>query len=150
MSDFSELCPLFNTGVYSELTLADVSFTSIGPTRNALGGPANRSVSPGSLKFQRTVIVTKVFVQKLVTGTTGLAVCAVHHKATGTAAGTIFASVKMSSTVTVPAHVVGRIKSLTQAANKTFLAADVLGFCGGGIDTAAAVRACFIVRYKEK
>jgi len=150
MSDFSELCPLFNTGVYSELTLADVSFTSIGPTRNALAGPGDRATCPGSLKFQRTVLVTKIYAAKLVAGTTGLAVCAVHHKATGTAAGTIFASIRMSSTVTIAGHNVNRFKAMTQAANKTFLAADVLGFCGGGIDTAAATRACFIVRYKEK
>jgi hypothetical protein len=150
MSDFSELCPLFNTGVFHSLTLADVSFTGIGPTRNALAGQAYRSLSPGSLKFQRTVIVTKVYAAKLVTGTTGLAVCACRHAATGTAAGTIFASIKMSSTVTVAGQNIGCYRAMTQAANKTFLAADVLGFRGGGIDAAAATRCSFIVRYKEK
>ena len=147
MSDFSELCPLFNTGVYSELTIADVSFTGIGPTMNALAGAKLRATRPGSLKFDRTVIVTKVYFQKLVAGTTGLNVCAVHYKATGTVAGTIFASIKSTSTVTIAP--LSRIKAMTQAASKTFLAADVLGFRGGGIDAAAATRACFIVRYKE-
>jgi hypothetical protein len=61
MSDFSELCPLFNTGVYNEVSFHNISMTAIAPTHNALVGVRGLATSPASFKFGRTVIVTKVF-----------------------------------------------------------------------------------------
>jgi hypothetical protein len=148
MSDFSELCPLFNTGVYSELCLGPISFTAIAPTMNALAGAVVKTTKPGSLKFDRTVVVTKVFCQKVGAQTSGIYILANHHKSTGTATGTVFASIKTTSTTTL--FPIGQIRAMTQAANKTFLAADVLGFCAKTVDAADAIRCNFIVRYKEK
>lgn len=147
MSDFSELCPLFSTGVYSEMTIGPLSFTGLSLTNNAMAGVFGKGSSPASLKFQRTVIVTKVYSQKnLVVGTTVI-LLANRHPATGTAAGTAFASLAWSTTDTL--YPVGMIRKMTQTANKTFLAADVLGFNQKTKKTVPG-RFGFIVRYKEK
>lgn len=152
MSDFSELCPLFNTGVYSELSIGEVSFTGVSATMNALAGVEGaKATYPGSLKFDRTVIVTKVYAQKQVLPTTGAIVLFNRHKATGTAAATLLASIKLSSTVTATGHKLHSVRAFTSVAlPKTFLAADVIGFCAKVKDTAAAVKCNFIIRYKEK
>lgn len=148
MSDFSELCPLFNTGVYSELCVGLVSFSGVSATMNALAGAKIKATKPGSIKFDRTVVVTKIYCQKIAAQTSGIFLLANRHATTGTAAGTVFASIKTTSTTTL--FPIGQIRAMTQASNKTFLAADVLGFCAKTIDAADAVKCHFIVRYKEK
>ena len=69
--------------------------------------------------------------------------------ATGTAALTAFASLKSSVTVAL-GHKIGKYKAMTQASNKTFLAADVLGFNSKTVIATKAGKYSFIVRYKEK
>jgi hypothetical protein len=147
MSDFSELCPLFSTGVYNELTIGPTIFTGISLTNNVLGGVFGKASAPASLKFQRTVIVTKVFAQKDRVVGTKVVINAKRHLGTGTAAGTVFATIIWSTTDTL--FPVGSIRKFTQAANKTFLAADVLGFIQLTKKTVPG-RFGFIVRYKEK
>ena len=147
MSDFSELCPLFNTGVFNELSLSNIRFSGCSTTMNALAGIYARAGIPSSVKFQRTVVVTKVFSSKDVTPGTAAIVCAMKMVTSGTAAMTAFASLKMSTTVTK--HCVNRPRAMTQAANKTFLAADVLGFSLKTNKTNGG-KYSFIVRYKEK
>lgn len=147
MSDFSELCPLFTTGVYNELTVNVVGFTGLSATMNALMGAVIKATKPCSLKFDRTVIVTKVFAhQKNIPGT-GVILLAKRHLSAGTVAGTAFASIVFSTTSTVK-HL-NSLHAMTQAANKTFLAADVLGFANKTKKTDGG-RFSFIVRYKEK
>jgi len=149
MSDFSELCPLFNTGVYSELTICEMGFSGISTTMNALGGQRTRAAAPGSFKFGRTVIVNKVWAQKIVNpSTTSTPILVVNRMATsGTAAMTAFASIKFSATQSL--YCLYRAKKMTQASNKTFLAADVLGFSVKTKKTRGGVFS-FIVQYKEK
>jgi len=147
MSDFSELCPLFSTGVYNELTIGPLSFTGLSLTNNAMAGVFGKASSPASLKFQRTVVVTKVFAQKDRVVGTKVIIHAHRHKATGTAAGTAFATITWSTTDTL--YPVGMIRKFTQTANKTFLAADVLGFNQVTKKTVPG-RFRFIIRYKEK
>lgn len=146
MSDFSQLCPLFNAGVYSELCIANIGFSGISTTMNALAGARVRATNPASVKFQRTVVVTKVYVQKQVDSGTAPIIIAKRHASTGTAAGTAFASLLFSTTTTV--NPVGRLRAMTTTA-KTFLAADVLGFSAKTKKTNGG-RYNFIVRYKEK
>jgi len=148
MSDFSELCPLFNTGVYNELTIDQITMSGCSTTMNALGGIAARAGHPGSFKFGRTVVVTKIYAKKLVTGTAAsIFLLATRMATSGSAAMTVFASLEMSITVTV--HCVNRYRAMTQAANQTFLAADVLGFSAKTKKTNGG-KFGFIVRYKEK
>jgi len=147
MSDFSELCPLFSTGVYNELTIGEVKFTGLSLTNNALVGALTKAAYPGSLKFQRTVVITKIYSQKRLVVGTKVILLAKRHLATGTAAGTVFASIAWTTTDTL--FPVGKVRAMTQAANKTFLAADVLGFIQLTKKTVPG-RFGFIVRYKEK
>ena len=147
MSDFSSLCPLFNSGVYNELTIPYIAFTGCSTTNNVLAGVYTRAANPGSLKFQRSVIVTKVFCAKVGTPATAAIYAAVRMATTGTAAMTAFASITMSTTSTV--YKVNHFKAMTQAANQTFLAADVLGFTLVTAKTDPGI-ASFIVRYKDK
>lgn len=147
MSDFSELCPLFNTGVYNEMTIPYVNFTGVSVTANALAGVTTRAVNPGSLKFQRTVVVTKIFCAKNGDPGTAAIYAAVRMVTTGTAAMTAFASITVSTTHTV--YCINKYKAMTQAANQTFLAADVFGITLVTAKTDPGI-ASFIVRYKEK
>lgn len=147
MSDFSELCPLFNTGVYSEVTFGQLKFTAVSTTNNAMVGALTAAKYPGSFKFQRTVVVTKIYTQKLGAAGTAVVLTAGHRVATGTAAKTVFASIAWTATDTI--FLVGRVRAMTQAANKTFLAADVLDF-GTKTSVTDPGKYGVIVRYKEK
>ena len=147
MSDFSELCPLFNTGVYSEVTFGYQTFSSISTTMNALGGLVNSTTKPASFKFNRTVVVTSVWCQRIVTCGSSSIILAERRASSGSAAQTAFASLVVSTTVTT--HPKGAWRQMTQASNKTFLAADVLGFAVK-TQTATAGVLGFIVQYKEK
>lgn len=147
MSDFSELCPLFNTGVYKELTISNVYMTGVSITSNALVGALTLAKYPGSLKFQRSVIVTKIFHKMEAKPATACIILIKRHPATGTAAGTAFASLSVSTTSTL--YNKSRWIAMTQAANKNFNAADVLGIVH---KATCATPGChsFIVRYKER
>jgi hypothetical protein len=146
MSDFSQICPIFSTGVYSEVTFNNITFSSISTTHNALVGAKTRATKPGSFKFGRTVVVTKIYIQKQDAPGTKPILYAKRHKATGTAVGTIFATHAVVS-ITSAKDPLGRIKAMTTAA-KTFLAADVLGFSVKTLKTDPG-KYSFIVRYKE-
>jgi hypothetical protein len=149
MSDFSELCPLFNTGVYNEVSFHNISMTAIAPTHNALVGARGLATSPASFKFGRTVIVTKVYQRCDTRPSTKHTILAVKQKSTGTAALTAYASL-LSSVTIAKSQAQGRYRAMTQAANKTFLAADVLGFSSKTTIATKAGYYSFIVRYKDK
>jgi len=114
---------------------------------NALGGIYTTDAHPGSFKFGRTVVVTKVWCKKIVTGATAGIYLAMRLASSGTAAMTAFASVKMS--VTTGVYCVNRYRAMTQASNKTFLAADVLGFSLKTKKTDGGTMS-YLLRYKEK
>lgn len=147
MSDFSELCPLFNTGVYSEVSFGFCNLSALSATNNALVGALTAAKYPASFKFQRTVVVTKIFSIKRKAAGTAVVLTAGRRASTGTAAKTVFASIAWTATDTI--FLVGRARAMTQAANKTFLAADVLDFCSKTSVTDPGQYG-FIVRYKEK
>jgi hypothetical protein len=148
MSDFSELCPLFSTGVYHEITTGWVCFSGMTVAMNALAGTGTAAAHPGSLKFGRTVVVTKIYGQKKGAATSEIIILAHRRAGTGTAALTAFASLAMSLT-DAKEYRPGRIKVFTQTSAKTFLAADVLGFAAKTAVTDAGVYS-FIVRFKDK
>jgi hypothetical protein len=147
MSDFSQVCPIFSTGVYSEVAFDNIGMTAVAPTMNGLVGALLKTTQKGSFKFDRTVIVTDVYCQRMVaqSGTLATVMCK-RHATTGGAAGTAVASLAYSfaSVVISPLN---KVRKMTTAAT-TFLAADVLGFC---LKTtrANAGKYSFIVRYKE-
>lgn len=137
MADFSSLCPLFNTGVYSEMTFPGIVAASISTTT---------SLGPG-IPFGRSVIVTAAYVRlrtdisSTVTFTAKLA-----KAASWAATRTVFASCKISATNT--AYTCRRYKAMTVTA-KTFSATDVLHIVGSKSE-ANMKSIDVIVRYKEK
>ncbi|GAG53237.1 unnamed protein product, partial [marine sediment metagenome] len=63
MSDFSELCPLFETGVFHEVTFPNIDMTGITAVGNGLIGSLTVGVATasGNWTFGRTVVVTGAF-----------------------------------------------------------------------------------------
>lgn len=138
MSDFSDLCPLFNTGVYSELTLPYLNTASISSTAEC-----------GGFKFGRSVIVTDAYLMKHTTLTTSTdAYKILLDKATSYAAATktTFASYTISETVTVQA--IGKPLAMT-VTDKTFGASDYILVTTGGSEGGGRY-VSLIVQYKEK
>jgi len=142
MSDFSDLCPLFNTGVYGEIQVPHVTL-------------ANRSTSERIWTlppFGRSVIVTDFYVAKE-TAFAGsctnltLLMCRAASAAAGRAAVTAFASVMLSATETTQA--VGKYLTGTTT-DTTFTATQCLAFFANDADKAGAKHVSIIVRYKEK
>jgi len=138
MSDFSSLCPLFNTGVYSEITLPYISLTSRSTTNSFEGG----------IPFSRSIIVTHAYVKKHTTFTaTATAVKLALCRATSFAAAkTVFATIILSSTITT--QKIGKYLPFTVTA-KTFSATQTLNLKALKKE-AGAKNVSVIVRYKEK
>ena len=141
MSDFSDLCPLFNTGVYSEITLPYVSLASRTTSQVIAGTPA----------FSRSVIVTHAYVAKHTTfAGTCTSLKALLYKAgswaTAYASKTVFASYTLSTTVAT--QIRGKPLAMTVTAT-TFGATDVLCLLASKSE-AGARHVDVIVRYKEK
>ena len=137
MSDFSSLCPLFNTGVYGELTIPSVIVKSISTTTN---------IGPG-IPFGRSVIVTAAYAKRQTDISTTVTYTVKLAKAASWAATqTVFASCKISATATT--YPVGRYKAMTVTA-KTFTATDVLHIMNSK-NEASMTTLDVIVRYKEK
>jgi hypothetical protein len=140
MANFSQLCPLFNTGMYSEVTFPTIILANISTTT---------TIGPG-IPFGRSVIVTHAYARRAVDLTAAVTYTMKLGKMAAwsvkVAAATIFASCKMSTTVT--AYPVGRYKAFTVTA-KTFNATDIL-VVQNSQKEAAMQNTDIIVRYKEK
>lgn len=149
MSDFSNLCPLFNTGVYKELTIPGITFNACSTTMNALGGILTRAASPCLFKFSRSVIVTKVWCTKESSPATEAVVVAMRMVGTGTAAMTAFASLSITTTSAKSAGLLYKPRAMTQASAQTFLAADALGFSLTSLMSDAG-EYNFVLRFKDK
>jgi hypothetical protein len=137
MSDFSSLCPLFNTGVYSEMTLPNILCASISTTT---------SLGPG-IPFGRSVIVTAAYARLRTDISSSVTFSAKLAKAASWAATrTAFATCKISATSAT--YTVRRYKAFTVTA-KTFSATDVLHVVSSKSE-ANMKTIDVIVRYKEK
>jgi len=141
MADFSSLCPLFNTGVYSEVTFPMIPMTS--KTTSAMFNYG--------YNFGRSVIVTGAFVQKVTTFVstcTAMKIKLAKAAAAATTYGlrTVFASYTLSGSAVVQAT--GKWLTMTVSA-KTFGATSVLHVHSSKSE-AGAKNVNVIVRYKEK
>ena len=149
MSDFSELCPLFNTGVFREIMFPKVYLTDIGTTSadNALVGSAGQAASAGVFTFGRTVVITDAWFRKKVA--VGAAeTLTINHHSSRLAAGTAFATMKISTTVTGQAAIHGYMAM--NCVSKTFSSSDILGVNYGTITENNGGVFDILVRYKEK
>ena len=103
MSDFSELCPLFNTGVYHEVAFPNLNGgTAVYATyltynmMEGIGGSAGLKLSAGlgdascsMFSFGRTVVVTGGWIQRFATNLTAQNLY-LEHRTSGPATGTAF------------------------------------------------------------
>lgn len=150
MSDFSEICPLFSTGMFNEVVFPSVALTHITACGNALMGTVVLDgviTKLGSgFKFGRTVIVTGAFARQKDKVTAIQSVWLVHHTSL-LAAGTAFASYNADLTATVENCTYG---VFVFPAEKTFVSSDVLGISVGTVTEDGGGVYDFIIRYKEK
>jgi len=152
MSDFSELCPLFNTGVFSEVTFPYlVNLTAFSVTSNILEGTITSGTGAGQFSFGRTVIVTGAFIKRFAATAAASNTAAenvyLQHRTSGGASPTAFGTATVTTTLSI--YTIHTYWAMT-VAEKTFTSSEVLSL-GMGTVTATAI-GCYdlIVRYREK
>ena len=150
MSDFGELCPLFETGVYNELYLGMLTGTIYdSATFNFLGPAAAPTADPSSLRFGRTIVVTEVYIRRMAdiaAATTRMRVG--RRTASGTATQSFFGTLTfLSNVVTFPD--IQRAWQAMGMTSMTLNTADVLDISmvlGGTTSGLYDI----IVKYREK
>jgi hypothetical protein len=150
MSDFGELCPLFNTGVFNEIVFHKIPMTAVTACGNALLGTLTcaSATRPFAWTFGRTVVVTGGFVRVAVKPTNATTVRMMHFATIG-AAGTEFAT--LCCDITVSGMEAGYTwVPFSSVTEKTFTSDEILGL-GVAVGTASGAGTYdFIVRYKDK
>jgi len=151
MSDFSEICPLFNTGVFNEVTFPGPMYLSGVLSLVDLLAGTGAQEKPGYFTFGRTVIVTEAFIKREVATNTTETTLFLRHKTSGTQAltGTIFGSITLP--LTGSAHELGYTwKPFVAFTGKTFTSTDVLALGIASALTVSSGAVALMVRYKEK
>ena len=149
MSDFGELCPLFNTGVFNETTFPAIKMTDISVGGNALAmGTLTiaNAATCGGFTFGRTVVVTGAFIRRT-SAVAGLMFYLLNHRTSVLAAGTEFASIQVSTTVSCMEVYTWVPMTVTE---KTFTSNEVLGFTLATATNANGGIIDLMIRYKEK
>jgi len=150
MSDFSELCPLFSTGVYNELYLGEMSVTLYNSaTFNFLSSPGDPATAPSSLRFGRTIVVTEMWVKrKNADSNFSQTICIYigRRTASGTAVQSIFGTLTMLSNYTTFPDIANHWVAVGPA-SFTLNTADVLDI--SSVLGATALLEV-IVQYREK
>jgi hypothetical protein len=148
-SDFGQLCPLFESGVFNEVLFPDVHMTDISICANALIGTLEGLPSQlGDWTFDRTVIVTEAWVRKVSNVASTEQLNLMHHTSMS-AAGTVIGTIQLSATITGQPIGAGYIPFTIPAAF-TFASSDVLGLVASEMENADAGYIDLLVRYKEK
>jgi hypothetical protein len=146
MSNFSEICPIFNTGVFGQVTFPRIdSLTGISTTANFLEGTITAGTGAGQFSFGRTVVVTGAFIRRYGTNTAAENIYLQHRTSAG-AAATAFGTATVTTTLSI--YTIHTYWPMT-VANTTFTSSEVLSM-GDLTVTATAIGAYdLIVRYKE-
>jgi len=150
MSDFSELCPIFNTGVYNELYLGRWTasvYTSA--TYNFLSSVGDPATAPTSLNLGRTVVVTKAWIRRVGAITTAVASYRLGKRTgSGTATQSIFGILALGEDASAHPDFAGNWQLISLTACMTLNTADYLDLSGVGAGTDASFDV--IVQYREK
>ena len=147
MADFGELCPLFNTGVFHEITFPRVRMSDTTICGNYLmASVAAMASGSGYFTFGRTVVITKAYLRKRVLGDSAV-VAVLQHHTTINAVGTVFASLTIS--VSITGHTPYYAWIPMTLTDTTFTATDILGMAAASFVVSAGIFD-LIVRYKEK
>ena len=155
MSDFGELCSIFNTGVYNTLYLGQLTtsmyYTSTTLTLNVLGYPGLPTTYPSSLKLGRTVVVTSWWTRRNATNdnSTTLHLTIGRRTGSGTAAASVFGSATFSAGITAHPDILGMIRAGYLTTSMTLNTADVLNISNSlGDDDLPKIE--IWVQYREK
>lgn len=139
-NEFSELCPLFNTGLYQELTLPRVKLLNISTTTNIHAG----------FCFGRSVVVTAAWVVKA--GTGALATATVFNLMHATTANITVASQTLVASYALAtssaSQPLGEFLSMNMVGNTTFGTTDIVNTSNESI-IEAACPVSVVIRYKE-
>jgi len=148
MSDFGELCPLFNVGLFREICFPYVKMSdATGVTDNFLFASTDAKASgSGYFTFGRTVVITKAYVRKQVLGDSAPLIILQHHTSIN-ATGTEFAS--LSITVSVTGQTPYYAWLPMNVTSMTFTATDILGMAAASAVVSAGIFD-LIVRYRDK
>lgn len=144
MSDFGELCPLFSTGVFSEVTFPYIPMSAVTACGNALDGTLTITHA-GQFSFGRTVVVTDAFIRRQSTGEE-IIIRLMHHTS-ATAAGTSIGTITFAATGSFREIYTWSPITVT---DKTFTSDEILGLAPATGTTTSAGIYDLIVRYKEK
>jgi hypothetical protein len=153
MSDFSELCPLFNTGVFNEITFPHIGMSGISASGNALYGSLWPSITmAGYFTFGRTVVITDAFVRRYSLNEASQFLYLRRHtgavSAVSGVAGTIFGTCTVTPTISILDNYAwlqfGNVTSMT------FTSTDILGIAPATGTATSAGGFDLIIRYRER
>jgi len=148
MSDFSDLCPLFNTGVFNEITFPNIDMINITASGNALVGSLASSITmAGYFTFGRTVVVTAAFVRRTSANSVAINLYLKRHTSQ-TAAGTVFGTATITPTLSILDNYA--YYPFTISAEKTFSSTDILGLAPSLGAAGSMGTYDLIVRYRDK
>lgn len=147
MSDFSELCPLFNTGVFNEITFPYMAMSTVSKSANLLAGTNEALTYSGNFNFGRTVIITEAWVQQYTANVSIEADLLLLHRLTEMSTGTIFASCTIPISVS-QAELWYSWKPFIAFTGKTFTSSDILALQVASQISSGAI--ALMIRYKEK
>jgi len=159
MSDFGELCPIFNTGVYNELYLGTFttsiyynSITAVTASgNNFLSCPGLAAANPSSFRFGRTIVVTNWWGRKKVANNNSVSVVLIlgRRTASGTAAASAFGSLTLCVGITAFPDIVNAWQQGQMTVSMTLNTADCLNIANNvGEDDGPTVD--IIIQYREK
>ena len=146
MPDFSELCPLFETGVYKEICFPAIDLiTGTSSTTNLFAGTMTMGVGMSGPNFGRTVVVTGAFVQRYSSNHTAENLY-LGHRTSGAAAATAFGTATITTTFEVYNEKTWQAMTV---ASKTFTSSEVLNLCVGTTTATHNGFYSLIIRYRE-
>ena len=145
MSDFSEICPLFNTGVFRELLFPTLSMDAVSLSANALDN-ITPGDSQGVFVFSRTVVVTAGWIRKMVQPSATIQL-SLKHLTSCNADATEIGSIVML--MTVSGQAVKQTWCPMTVTETTFTSAAGVGLSVGTYSATVAGVYDLMLRYKE-
>jgi hypothetical protein len=150
MADFGEICPLFNTGVFNEITFPNIDMRNITLSGNALYGSLFPSITmAGYFTFGRTVVITDAYVKRTDGASVTISVnLYLKHFSSVAVAGTVFASASVTSLLSVMDSYT--FYPFTFSTSQTFTSTDILGIAPSLGAVSGVGSFDLIVRYRDK
>ncbi|MCP4597065.1 hypothetical protein [Neptuniibacter sp.] len=152
MSDFSEICPIFETGVFHEVSFYNICRTTgTSFTSNLLESSLTAGTAANGFSFGRTVVVTDAFLKRYVNATAPTndpeMIMRLRHRSTAGATPTNFALITISVTVDVQHPLC--YNAMTVSTSTTFTSDAVLDFNHATETTTFTGNYDLMVRYRE-